>query len=69
MKKGFVCGVFDLFHLGHVLMLEECRANCDFLIVALNKAEHIDRDINPGKMLPLFSIQERTQINRCFYRK
>lgn len=62
MKRGFVCGVFDLFHLGHVLMLEECKANCDYLIIALNKAENIDEKINPNKMAPLFSISERVAI-------
>lgn len=62
MKRGFVCGVFDMFHLGHVLMLEECKANCDYLIVALNKAENIDKKINPNKMVPLFSISERVAI-------
>ena len=68
MKKGFVCGVFDLFHLGHVLMLAECKNNCDWLIVALNKAENIDYTINPNKMKPLFSIDERTAIMKaCKY--
>ena len=62
MNRGFVCGVFDLFHLGHVLMLEECKANCDYLIIALNKAENIDKKINPNKMAPLFSISERVAI-------
>ncbi|MFK8013684.1 MAG: adenylyltransferase/cytidyltransferase family protein [Marinicellaceae bacterium] len=62
MKRGFVCGVFDLFHLGHVLMLEECKKNCDFLIVALNTTENIDYKINPNKMAPLFSITERKAI-------
>jgi glycerol-3-phosphate cytidylyltransferase len=49
MKIGFACGVFDLFHAGHVLMLQECKANCDYLIVALNRAENISEKINPGK--------------------
>ncbi|MCU0435167.1 MAG: adenylyltransferase/cytidyltransferase family protein [Bacteroidia bacterium] len=62
MKKGFTCGVFDLFHAGHVLMLEECRAHCDYLIVALNTAENINPQINPGKNKPVFTIQERVKI-------
>ncbi len=49
MKIGFTCGVFDLFHAGHVVMLKECRDNCDYLIVALNRAEHFSVEINPGK--------------------
>ena len=62
MKKGFVCGVFDMYHAGHVLMLKECKENCDYLVVALNKAENIDYSINPNKTKPLYSIEERLMI-------
>lgn len=67
-KKGFVCGVFDLFHLGHVLMLKECKNNCEWLIVAINKAENIDYEINPNKLRPLYSLEERVSIMQsCKY--
>lgn len=62
MKKGFACGVFDLFHAGHVLMLQECKQHCDYLVVALNKAENISAEINPGKKKPVFSIEERVLV-------
>ena len=62
MKIGFACGVFDLFHAGHVLMLKECKEHCDYLIVALNKAENISEKINPGKSKPLYPIEERKLI-------
>ncbi len=62
MKIGFACGVFDLFHAGHVLMLKECREHCDYLIVALNTAKHFDPRINPGKNQPVFTIEERKLI-------
>ena len=58
MKVGFTCGVFDLFHAGHVLMLKECKENCDFLIVALNKANNLSADKNS----PIFSLNERKVI-------
>ncbi|MFI5150092.1 MAG: adenylyltransferase/cytidyltransferase family protein [Bacteroidia bacterium] len=68
MKIGFACGVFDLFHAGHVLMLQECREHCDYLIVALNKAEHFDESINPGKHAPVFTLEERVLIvSACKY--
>ncbi|MDI1355081.1 MAG: adenylyltransferase/cytidyltransferase family protein [bacterium] len=68
MKIGFTCGVFDLFHAGHVLMLEECKNNCNYLIVALNKAENISETINPGKKKPIFTIEERVLIMKaCRY--
>lgn len=58
MIVGFACGVFDLFHSGHVLMLKECKEHCDYLIVALNKAENLPVDKNK----PIFSIEERKII-------
>ncbi len=62
MIIGFTCGVFDLFHPGHVLMLKECKQHCDHLIVALNKAENISPEINPGKRKPLYTFEERLMI-------
>jgi glycerol-3-phosphate cytidylyltransferase len=62
MKVGFTCGVFDLFHAGHVLMLRECKSNCDHLIVALNRAENISNTINPGKKAPIYNLEERKLI-------
>lgn len=62
LKIGFACGVFDLFHAGHVLMLKECKEHCDFLVIAINKAENIDTKINPNKKKPLFSFAERKLI-------
>jgi glycerol-3-phosphate cytidylyltransferase len=59
---GFACGVYDLFHAGHALMFKECAENCDFLIVALNKAENFDNYINPGKNKPTYSFEERKLI-------
>jgi glycerol-3-phosphate cytidylyltransferase len=68
MKIGFTCGVFDLFHAGHVLMLKECKANCDYLIVALNSADNFDRTINPNKKDPIYTLDERLLImSSCRY--
>jgi glycerol-3-phosphate cytidylyltransferase len=68
MKTGFACGVFDLFHAGHVLMLKECKEHCDYLIVALNTAENISGEINPGKREPVYTVEERKLImESCRY--
>jgi glycerol-3-phosphate cytidylyltransferase len=64
MKTGFACGVFDLFHAGHVLMLKECKDNCDYLIVALNQAINLSSDKNT----PIYTIEERKLIlESCKY--
>lgn len=62
MKIGFACGVFDLYHAGHAIMLRECKENCDYLIVALNRADNIDYSINPNKKKPIFSLEERKLV-------
>jgi len=35
MKVGITFSTFDLFHAGHVKMLEEEKRQCDYLIHAL----------------------------------
>ncbi len=68
MKTGFACGVFDLFHAGHVLMLMECKKHCDYLVVAVNTAGNIDNTINPGKQGPVYALSERKLIlEACKY--
>jgi len=68
MRKGFACGIFDLFHAGHVLMLRECKEQCDYLVVALNSGQSIDSDINPDKNQPIFTIEQRKLIlESCRY--
>lgn len=37
IKVGFTASSFDLLHAGHVLMLEECKTQCDKLIVGFNR--------------------------------
>lgn len=66
MKKGFTCSVFDLFHAGHIMMLKEAKARCDYLIVGLQTDPTLDR---PGtKNKPVQSIFERfVQLQACRY--
>ena len=53
---GFTCGSFDLLHTGHCLMLAECKANCDELVVGLQVDPSVDR---PQKSKPIQSLYER----------
>lgn len=56
MIRGFTASCFDLLHAGHVLMLKEAKANCDYLIVGLQTDPTIDR---PEKNKPIQSVTER----------
>jgi len=60
MKKdkiiGITFGSFDLCHYGHVLMFEECKQYCDYLIVGVQSDPSIDR---PDKNSPIQSHEER----------
>jgi len=61
-KIGFTAGAFDLCHAGHMLMFEEAKGQCDYLIVGLHSDPTIDR---PGKKnKPIMSLKERMIILR-----
>lgn len=55
-KVGITFGCFDLLHAGHCLMLQEAKAQCDYLIVGLQTDPTIDR---PSKNKPVQSLVER----------
>ena len=66
MKIGFTCSTFDLFHAGHLLMLEEAKKQCDYLIVGLQTDPTIDRPKEKNK--PVQSVFERwIQLESCKY--
>jgi len=50
------CSTFDLLHTGHIIMLEECKRHCDYLICALQNDPSVDR---PEKNKPIQNIVER----------
>ena len=62
-KIGITCSTFDLFHAGHVIMLEEAKRQCDYLIAAIQVDPTIDRK---SKNKPVQSIIERQiQVSSC----
>jgi len=65
-RIGITCSTFDLFHAGHVIMLEEAKRQCDYLIAAIQTDPTIDRPDTKNK--PVQSIVERQiQLAACRY--
>jgi glycerol-3-phosphate cytidylyltransferase len=62
-RIGLTCSTFDLFHSGHVIMLEEAKRQCDYLIAAIQVDPTLDRQT---KNKPVQSIIERQiQVSAC----
>jgi glycerol-3-phosphate cytidylyltransferase len=62
-RVGIVASSFDLFHAGHVLMLNEAKDICDRLVVAIQSDPTIDR---PEKNKPIQGLFERyVQVRNC----
>lgn len=58
-KTGYVQGTFDLFHIGHLILLERAKARCERLIVGV-----VSDDLNEvykGKR-PYISYEDRAAI-------
>lgn len=59
MIFGYTTGVFDMFHVGHLRLLERAKAECDRLIVGITTDElSMERK---GK-LPIVPFGERREI-------
>ena len=62
---GITFSTFDLLHAGHVSMLREAKAQCDYLICGLQVDPSIDR---AEKNSPVQTIVERyTQLKAVSY--
>ena len=58
MVIGFTSVVGDLFHAGHIRMIEECKEHCDYLIVGVTN-DSFDRD--RGKLNVRNNVLERVE--------
>ena len=65
MRTGITFSTFDLFHAGHVKMLEDAKRKCDYLIVGIQTDPTLDRSY---KNKPIQSLVERyIRIKECKY--
>lgn len=62
---GYVTGVFDLFHIGHLNLLRNCKSRCHYLVAGVLTDELTEQDKHKT---PFISFEERMEIVRqCNY--
>lgn len=58
-KIGYTSGVYDMFHIGHLNILKNAKAKCDYLIVGVTSDELCLKRKNK---LPIINQNDRISI-------
>ena len=58
---GYTAGTFDMFHIGHLNLLERAKEHCDFLIVGINSDKLVEAY---KKKSVIVTLEERMKIVR-----
>lgn len=58
-RTGYVPGVYDLFHIGHLNLIKRCKARCEYLIVGVLTDELVEFYKNKRPIIP---YEERAEI-------
>ena len=60
MVIGYTCGVYDLFHIGHLNLLKNAKGLCDKLIVGVS----VDKLVEYKNKRSVIPFEERIEIVR-----
>ena len=64
-QTGYIAGVFDLYHMGHLNMFKRAKEQCDYLIVGVVTDEGVRKY---KKTVPFIPFEERIELVRsCKY--
>lgn len=61
-KLGYTSGVYDMFHVGHLNILEQAKAQCEYLIVGVTTD---DLCCERKKKRPMINQDDRIRIVRA----
>ena len=53
MIIGYTQGTYDMFHIGHLNLIRNAKAQCDYLIVGVNSDELVENYKNKRAIVPL----------------
>lgn len=59
---GYVPGAWDMFHIGHLNILQRARQNCDFLVVGVVTDDAL---LQAKGKLPIIPLEERMDVVRA----
>lgn len=64
-KVGYIAGVFDLFHIGHLNMFKRAKEQCEYLMVGVVSDEGV---IKNKSVEPFITCKERVEmVQSCKY--
>ena len=58
-KVGYTQGVYDMFHIGHLNLLNNAKAMCEYLIVGINSDQLVE---HYKYKVPVVGEEERREL-------
>lgn len=55
---GYTTGVYDMFHIGHLNVIRNAKAQCDYLIVGVSTDELVKKEKNKTPVVPFVERME-----------